>query len=170
MTKKDKKKALKEAFSQALEIINFYKSKSLEELENMDTSELCCLGAFFNWLPQSGYDYDQEQTAEEVAYLCERADYRARKEKNKMTNSELLQRRFKSLIEFRAKGQTKSLKEWEILIEDTIEDCLTEEMKKVAPCWWQHTTIQDLFIRLMGCQVNEDLCDLIEEIAQSLHE
>lgn len=87
-----------------------------------------------------------------------------------MTNSELLQKRFKCLIDFRAKGQARTIKEWEILIEDTIEDSLTEEMRKVAPCWWQHTTIQDLFIRLMGCQVNEDLCDLIEEIAQSLHE
>ena len=87
-----------------------------------------------------------------------------------MTNNELLQRRFKSIIEVRAQGKARSIKEWEILIEDTIEDCLTEEMKKKAPCWWQHTTIQDLFIRLMGCQVSQDLSDLIEEIAQSLHE
>ena len=86
-----------------------------------------------------------------------------------MTNNELIQRRFKALIGFRAKGQTKSLKEWEILIQDCIEDSLTEDMKKVAPCWWQHTEI-DIFMALMSCQVNEDLCDLIEEIGQSLHE
>jgi len=86
-----------------------------------------------------------------------------------MTNTELLQRRFECLIK-RAWGQEKSLKEWEIFIEDCIEDSLTEEMKKVAPCWWQHTNIQQLYIRLMGCQVPQDLVDLIEEIKNSLHE
>lgn len=76
MTKKDKKKALKKAFTQALEIINFYKGKSLEELEEMDTSELTCLGSFFNWLPNSGYEYSEEQASEDIAYYCERADHR----------------------------------------------------------------------------------------------
>ena len=69
----------------------------------------------------------------------------------------------------RATGQTKSLKDWEIFIQDCIEESLTEEMEKVAPCWWQHTEI-DIFTALMGCQVNQDLVDLIEEIKQSLHE
>ena len=81
MNKKDKTKALKEAFKQAQEIIDYYKGKTFEELEEIDTSELTCLGSFFNWLPQSGYDYNENQTAEEVANLCEQADHRkARKE------------------------------------------------------------------------------------------
>ena len=82
MTKKEKKKALKEAFNQALDILNYYKGKSLEELEEIDTSELGCIGSFFNWLPHSGYDYNEEMTAEEVAYLCERADSRERRKEH----------------------------------------------------------------------------------------
>ena len=86
-----------------------------------------------------------------------------------MTNTELLQKRFECLIKARASNKARNIKEWEILIQDCIEDSLTEDMKKVAPCWWQHTNI-DIFIALMGCQVNQDLVDLVEEIKQSLHE
>lgn len=86
-----------------------------------------------------------------------------------MTNNELLQRRFKSLFNYRARGQRKSLKEWEIFLQDIIETALTEDMRKVAPCWWQHTEI-DIFSRLLGCQTNEDFSALVSEIELSLHE
>ena len=86
-----------------------------------------------------------------------------------MTNTELLQRRFKSLVEARAGAKARNIKEWEIFLQDCIEDSLTEEMAKKTPCWWEHTDI-DIFMRLMGCQVSQDLTDLIEEIANSLHE
>lgn len=82
MTKRNKKRALKEAFAQALEIIKYYKGFSLEELEEMDTSDLSCIGSLFNWLPNSGYEYDQEMTAEQVADLCERAERRKARKGN----------------------------------------------------------------------------------------
>jgi len=78
MTKRDKLKAFKEAIKRAKDTLAYYEKKSLEELEEMDTSELCCLGGDFNWLPNSGYDYDQEQQQEAVEWLCECADHRAK--------------------------------------------------------------------------------------------
>lgn len=86
-----------------------------------------------------------------------------------MTNTELLQRRFKSLVEARAGAKSRNIKEWEIFLQDCIEDSLTDEMKKKAPCWWQHTD-KDIFILLMGCKDSQDLAKLIEDIANSLHE
>lgn len=86
-----------------------------------------------------------------------------------MTNTELLQKRFHCLVEYRANDKARNIKEWEIFLQDCIEMALTEDMKKVAPCWWEHTNI-DIFMALMGCQVNQDLVDLVEEIEQSLHE
>lgn len=79
MTKQQKMKAFREAIKRAKETIAFYEKKTLEELEAMDTSELSCLGCDFNWLPNSGYDYDKERADEEVAWLCECADHREKR-------------------------------------------------------------------------------------------
>ena len=78
MTKKDKQRAFREAIKRAKETLAYYEKKSLEELEEMDTSELTCLGCDFNWLPNSGYEYGEDQQQEAIEWLCECADHRAK--------------------------------------------------------------------------------------------
>lgn len=78
MTKKDKQRAFREAIKRAKETIAYFEKMSIDQLEEIDTGELTCIGCDFNWLPNSGYDYDQDQQKEAVEWLCECADHRAK--------------------------------------------------------------------------------------------
>lgn len=83
MNKKNMIKAWKEALKQAQEMLDFYKGyiKTAEDLETKDTSEITCIGSFFNCFPNSGWQPSEEEQEEGIADLCEKADDRkARKE------------------------------------------------------------------------------------------
>lgn len=84
MTKQQKIKAFKEAIKQAQEMLDFYKGyiKTAEDLETKDTSELTCIGSFFNCFPNSGYEPSKEEQEEGMAELCEKADSRANRKEH----------------------------------------------------------------------------------------
>lgn len=80
-----------------------------------------------------------------------------------------LQKRAISLFELdpRTKGE-HSLKEWEIILQDIIENSLTGEQRKVSPCWWQHTK-KDIFTDLWGLsQSGGDFTQYVNDLLTSL--